>query len=190
MASADKTSQKENGNRHRQGNKNAGQSKKAQATTSAPKNSTSTQGKADKRSNQQAPALELWKCQNVVFRRVPDMSNDVFCKNMLVDQSFCKAEHLSIHASVTGTFASINICRRYWEAVKAAGPEFPFSLFVGNSPIQKVGEAGDCFNPEPSYSWQRHRHLLEVVLYCSEVSNSHPQQLQLVDWQVVGRCEV
>ncbi|XP_075704678.1 zinc finger CCHC domain-containing protein 3-like [Rhinoderma darwinii] len=35
------------------------------------------------------------------------------------------------------TFASINICRRYWEMVKAARPESPFSRFVGNCPVQR-----------------------------------------------------
>ncbi|XP_075684311.1 uncharacterized protein LOC142652550 [Rhinoderma darwinii] len=60
---------------------------------------------------------------------------------MLLDQGFAKPETISIQAFMTGmffvTFASINICRRYWEMVKAARPESPFSRFVGNCPVQR-----------------------------------------------------
>ncbi|XP_075034531.1 uncharacterized protein LOC142095485 [Mixophyes fleayi] len=60
---------------------------------------------------------------------------------MILDQGFSKAETLSVQNYLKGiwyiTFASIAICKRYWEAVKTARPESPFSRFVGNCPIQR-----------------------------------------------------
>lgn len=103
--------------------------------------------KVIRKPNQQAPILEPWMRQTVALKlkevdgRVPDMTNDVFSKKMLLDQGFSKAETLSITSFKAGiffiTFATINICRRYWEAVKTAAPESPFSRFMGNCPIQR-----------------------------------------------------
>ncbi|XP_075053795.1 uncharacterized protein LOC142139825 [Mixophyes fleayi] len=73
--------------------------------------------------------------------RVPDMTTETFGKKMILDQSFSKAETLSVQNYLKGiwyiTFASIAICKRYWEAVKTARPESPFFRFVGNCPIQR-----------------------------------------------------
>ncbi|XP_031747518.1 zinc finger CCHC domain-containing protein 3-like [Xenopus tropicalis] len=95
----------------------------------------------------QSPNLEPWMRQTVVLRlkevegKVPDMSTGVFGKKMVMEQGFSKAETVSIQTFIGGlfyiTFASMAICRRYWERVKAAGPESPFTRFVGNSPIQR-----------------------------------------------------
>ncbi|XP_069809290.1 uncharacterized protein, partial [Dendropsophus ebraccatus] len=92
------------------------------------------------------PTLRPWMRTTVAMRlkkvdgREPDMSEDVFAKKMVLDQGFSKAETLSIFF-FTGifyvTFASFNTCRRYWEAVKAARPESPFSRFVSNCLIQR-----------------------------------------------------
>eukprot|EP00079_Xenopus_tropicalis_P029462 XP_012824861.1 PREDICTED: uncharacterized protein LOC105948215 isoform X1 [Xenopus tropicalis] len=95
----------------------------------------------------QSPNLEPWMRQTVVLKlrevegKAPDMSTDVFGKKMVMEQGFSKAETVSIQTFIGGlfyiTFASMAICRRYWERVKAAGPESPFTRFVGNSPIQR-----------------------------------------------------
>ncbi|XP_075684310.1 uncharacterized protein LOC142652549 [Rhinoderma darwinii] len=102
---------------------------------------------AARKPNQAAPTVEPWMKQTVALKlkevdgRVPDMTEEVFCQKMLLDQGFAKPETFSIQAFMTGmffvTFASINICRRYWEMVKAARPESPFSRFVGNCPVQR-----------------------------------------------------
>ncbi|XP_075701358.1 uncharacterized protein LOC142665536 [Rhinoderma darwinii] len=88
-----------------------------------------------------------WMKQTVALKlkdvdaRMPDMTNEVFCQEMLLDQGFTKPETMSIQAFMTGiffvTFASINICRRYWEMGKAARPDSPFSCFMGNCPVQR-----------------------------------------------------
>ncbi|XP_075056936.1 uncharacterized protein LOC142143121 [Mixophyes fleayi] len=69
------------------------------------------------------------------------MTAETFGKKMILDQGFSKAETLSVQNYLKGiwyiTFASIAICKRYWEAVKTARPESPFSRFVGNCPIQR-----------------------------------------------------
>lgn len=94
-----------------------------------------------------SPPLEPWMRQTVVLKlkevdgRVPDMSQDVFGKKMVLDQGFSKPEVVSIHSFIRGmfyiTFASVAICKRYWEMVKAARPDSSFKRFVGSCPIQK-----------------------------------------------------
>ncbi|XP_075062102.1 uncharacterized protein LOC142150816 [Mixophyes fleayi] len=96
---------------------------------------------------QKTPTLEPWMRQTMVLKlkevegRVPDMTAETFCKKMILDQGFSKAETLSVQNYLKGiwyiTFASIAICKRYWEAVKTARPESSFSRFVGNCPIQR-----------------------------------------------------
>ncbi|XP_075715661.1 uncharacterized protein LOC142750545 [Rhinoderma darwinii] len=102
---------------------------------------------AGRKPSQGAPFLEPWMRQTVVLKlkevdgRVPDMSWEVFASKMVLDHGFSKAETVSIHSFFTGmfyiTFASINICKHYWEMVKAAKPDFPFARFVGNCPVQR-----------------------------------------------------
>ncbi|XP_066444907.1 uncharacterized protein [Eleutherodactylus coqui] len=88
------------------------------------------------------PSLEPWMRQTVVLKlkevdgRLPDMSQEVFGKKMVLEQGFSQGEILSIHALVAGifyiTFASTTICRRYWEKMKAASPDSPFRKFLGS----------------------------------------------------------
>ena len=94
-----------------------------------------------------SPPLEPWMRQTVVLKlkemdgKTPDMSQDVFGKKMVLDQGFGKPEVVSIHSFFTGifwiTFASVEICKRYWEMVKTASPDSPFRRFVGSSPVRK-----------------------------------------------------
>ncbi|XP_040285795.1 zinc finger CCHC domain-containing protein 3-like [Bufo bufo] len=94
-----------------------------------------------------SPPLEPWMRQTVVLKlkevdgRAPDMSQDVFGKKMVLDQGFAKPEVTSIHSPFAGmfwiTFASVAICKRYWEMVKAAQPDSPFRRFVGSYPVQR-----------------------------------------------------
>ncbi|XP_075207910.1 uncharacterized protein LOC142312811 [Anomaloglossus baeobatrachus] len=95
----------------------------------------------------QAPTLEPWMRQTVALKlkavdgRVPDMSSDVFCTKMILDQGFSRAETLSVQAFLSGiflvTFATVNACRRYWEAMNAAIPDSPFHSFIGSCPLQR-----------------------------------------------------
>ncbi|XP_075056935.1 uncharacterized protein LOC142143120 [Mixophyes fleayi] len=108
---------------------------------------TAGQGQPSQDTPQKTPTLEPWMRQTVVLKlkevegRVPDMTAETFGKKMILDQGFSKAETLSMQNYLKGiwyiTFASIAICKRYWEAVKTARPESPFSRFVGNCPIQR-----------------------------------------------------
>ncbi|XP_075122673.1 uncharacterized protein LOC142196598 [Leptodactylus fuscus] len=72
--------------------------------------------------------------------RLPDLSEEVFCRTMPADQGFSPCQTLSVQSFVTGlfyvTFASMEICRRYWEAVKSAAPGSPFKAFLGSCPVQ------------------------------------------------------
>ncbi|XP_075188662.1 uncharacterized protein LOC142273719, partial [Anomaloglossus baeobatrachus] len=96
---------------------------------------------------EKAPTLEPWMRQTVALKlkavdgRLPDMSSDVFCKKMILDQGFSRAETLSVQTFMTGiflvTFATVNACRRYWEAMNAAMPDSPFHSFLGSCPIQR-----------------------------------------------------
>lgn len=71
---------------------------------------------------------------------VPDITTEVFEKMMILHQGFSKAETLSEQTFIRGifykTFVSLQVCRRYCESVKTAGPNFSFCNFVVNSPIQ------------------------------------------------------
>ncbi|XP_075057038.1 uncharacterized protein LOC142143227 [Mixophyes fleayi] len=108
---------------------------------------TAGQGQPSQDTPQKTPTLEPWMRQTVVLKlkevegRVPDMTAKTFGKKMILDQGFSKAETLSMQNYLKGiwyiTFDSIAICKRYWEAVKTARPESPFSRFVGNCPIQR-----------------------------------------------------
>ncbi|XP_044133181.1 zinc finger CCHC domain-containing protein 3-like [Bufo gargarizans] len=100
-----------------------------------------------KKPSPDSPALEPWMRQMVVLQlkevdgRMPDMSQDVFGKKMVLDQGFSNAETVSIHSFITGmfyiTFASLAICNRYWEMGKTARLDIPFNRFVGNWPFQR-----------------------------------------------------
>ncbi|XP_075207902.1 uncharacterized protein LOC142312802 [Anomaloglossus baeobatrachus] len=69
------------------------------------------------------------------------MSSYVFCTKMILDHGFSRAETLSVQTFLIGiflvTFATVNACRRYWEAMNAAMPESPFHSFIGSCPIQR-----------------------------------------------------
>ncbi|KAM5138176.1 LOW QUALITY PROTEIN: uncharacterized protein ACMZJ9_016764 [Mantella aurantiaca] len=94
-----------------------------------------------------APTLEPWMKQTVVLKlkevdgRIPDLTPEVFGKKCILDQGFTKAETLSVQSFVKGvfyiTFMSLHICQRYWEKVKAAGPDSILGKFLANSPIQR-----------------------------------------------------
>lgn len=96
---------------------------------------------------QDAPNLEPWMRQTVVLKlkdvdgRKPDMNQGTFGKKMVLEQGFAKPEVTSISSFWSGvffvTFASIEICKRYWERVKTAGADSPFGHFVWNCPIQR-----------------------------------------------------
>ncbi|KAM5164989.1 uncharacterized protein ACMZJ9_007390 [Mantella aurantiaca] len=93
------------------------------------------------------PTLEPWMKQTVVLKlkevdgRIPDLTPEIFGKKCILDQGFTKAETLSVQSFVKGvfyiTFMSLHICQRYWEKVKAAGPDSIFGKFLANSPIQR-----------------------------------------------------
>ncbi|XP_077334564.1 uncharacterized protein LOC143975887 [Lithobates pipiens] len=93
------------------------------------------------------PTLESWMKQTVVLQlkevdgRVPDMTPEIFGKKMILEQGFSKAETLSVQAFTRGTFfvtfVSFQACRRYWDMVKASGPESPFRKFAANCPITR-----------------------------------------------------
>ncbi|KAM5165181.1 uncharacterized protein ACMZJ9_007617 [Mantella aurantiaca] len=93
------------------------------------------------------PTLEPWMKQTVVLKlkevdgRIPDLTPEVFGKKCILDQGFTKAETLSVQSFVKGvfyiTFMSLHICQRYWEKVKAAGPDSILAKFLANSPIQR-----------------------------------------------------
>ncbi|XP_077306262.1 uncharacterized protein LOC143925674 [Lithobates pipiens] len=93
------------------------------------------------------PTLESWMKQTVVLQlkevdgRVPDMTPEIFGKKMILEQGFSKAETLSVQAFTRGiffiTFVSFQACRRYWDMVKASGPESPFHKFAANCPITR-----------------------------------------------------
>lgn len=72
---------------------------------------------------------------------MPDLSQEVFGKKMVLEQGVSKVETLSIQTLITEmfyiTFAWINICKQFWDMVKAAGPESPVSRLIGNCPVQR-----------------------------------------------------
>ncbi|XP_040275897.1 zinc finger CCHC domain-containing protein 3-like [Bufo bufo] len=94
-----------------------------------------------------SPPLEPWMRQTVVLKlkevdgRAADMSQDVFGKKMVLEQGFAKPDVTSIHSFFAGmfwiTFASVTICKRYWEMGKATQPDSPFRCFVGSCPVQR-----------------------------------------------------
>ncbi|XP_077349968.1 uncharacterized protein LOC143998091 [Lithobates pipiens] len=69
------------------------------------------------------------------------MTPEIFGKKMILEQGFSKAETLSVQAFTRGTFfvtfVSFQACRRYWDMVKASGPESPFRKFAANCPITR-----------------------------------------------------
>ncbi|XP_071969813.1 uncharacterized protein [Engystomops pustulosus] len=99
------------------------------------------------RKTQEPPKLPPYMRDTVALKlkevdgRVPDMSKDVFCKKMLLDQGILSHEIFGIQAMVAGifyvTFISMSVCKRYWEAVKAATPDSPFSKFLCSCLLQR-----------------------------------------------------
>ncbi|XP_077307233.1 uncharacterized protein LOC143927157 [Lithobates pipiens] len=69
------------------------------------------------------------------------MTPEIFGKKVILDQGFSKAETLSVQSFTRGiffiTFVSFQVCRRYWDMVKASGPESPFRKFAANCPITR-----------------------------------------------------
>ncbi|XP_071996844.1 uncharacterized protein [Engystomops pustulosus] len=119
----------------------------AAASTPEASSSSEQQPPAAKQTSQEPPKLPPYMRDTVALRlkevdgRVPDMTKEVFCKKMLLDQGVKASDIFGIQAMVTGlfyvTFISVNVCRRYWEAIKAAAPDSPFSNFVGNCLLQR-----------------------------------------------------
>ncbi|KAM9316078.1 uncharacterized protein PAF06_007036 [Gastrophryne carolinensis] len=95
-----------------------------------------------------APTLEPWMRQTVVLQlkedaegKIPSVTTEVFCDTMLRDQGFSKAETYSVQPFFQGlfyvTFISMNIVKRYLQAMTSAGPNSNFTKYTVFSHVQR-----------------------------------------------------